>query len=105
MAGFLVAEEGPLVGLVIRFEEGEEWILGRDPDVSYQVLEDPMVSRKHVICRLSDDGYVLENLSAINPATVNGKPVEEPTLLQEGDTVQVGNVFFHFTLKDPIEKE
>jgi len=61
MAGFLVAEEGPLVGLVIRFEEGEEWILGRDPDVSYQVLEDPMVSRKHVICRLSDDGYVLEN--------------------------------------------
>ncbi len=105
MAGFLIAEEGPLVGLVIRFEEGEEWILGRDPDVSYQVLEDPMVSRKHIICRLTEDGYVLENLSAINPATVNGKPVEEPSLLQEGDTVQIGNVFFHFTLKDPIEKE
>ncbi|MCB1109386.1 MAG: type III secretion system inner membrane ring subunit SctD [Chlamydiia bacterium] len=105
MAGFLVAEEGPLAGLVIRFEEGEEWILGRDPDVSYQVLEDPMVSRKHVICRKTDDGYVLENLSAVNPASVNGKPIEEPVTLQEGDTVQVGNVFFHFTLKDPIEKE
>ncbi|NRA90401.1 MAG: type III secretion system inner membrane ring subunit SctD [Simkaniaceae bacterium] len=105
MAGFLVAEEGPLAGLIVRFEEGEEWILGRDPDVSYQVLEDPMVSRKHVICRKTDDGYVLENLSAINPATVNGKPVEEPILLQEGDTVQVGNVFFHFTLKDPAEQQ
>ena len=49
MSGFLVAEEGPLAGLIIRFDEGEEWILGRDPDVSYQVREDAMVSRKHVI--------------------------------------------------------
>ena len=105
MAGFLVAEEGPLAGLVIRFEEGDEWILGRDPDVSYQVLEDPMVSRKHVICRKTNEGYILENLSAINPATINGKPIEEPLLLQEGDTVQIGNVFFHFTLKDPIERK
>ncbi|MCB1107521.1 MAG: type III secretion system inner membrane ring subunit SctD [Chlamydiia bacterium] len=104
MAGFLVAEEGPLAGLIIRFEEGEEWILGRDPDVSYQVLEDPMVSRKHVICRLTDKGYLLENLSAINPATVNGKPVEDPVLLEEGDTVQIGSIFFHFTLKDPAQK-
>ncbi|MCB1072416.1 MAG: type III secretion system inner membrane ring subunit SctD [Chlamydiales bacterium] len=105
MASYLVAEEGPLAGLIIRFEEGSEWILGRDPDVSYQVLEDPMVSRKHVICRLTDDGYVLENLSAVNPASVNGKPIDEPVLLQEGDTVQIGNVFFHFTLKDPIESK
>lgn len=105
MASYLVAEEGPLAGLIIRFEEGSEWILGRDPDVSYQVLEDPMVSRKHVICRLTDDGYVLENLSAVNPASVNGKPIDEPILLQEGDTVQIGNVFFHFTLKDPIESK
>lgn len=105
MSGFLVAEEGPLAGLIIRFDEGEEWILGRDPDVSYQVLEDPMVSRKHVICRLTDEGYLLENLSAINPASVNGKPVEEPVLLQEGDTVQIGNVFFHFTQKDPATQK
>ena len=105
MAGFLVAEDGPLAGLVVRFEEGTEWILGRDPDVSYQVLEDPMVSRKHVICRLTDEGYVLENLSAVNPASVNGKPVEEPVPLHEGDTVQIGNVYFHFTLKDPAENE
>ncbi len=105
MASYLVAEEGPLAGLIIRFEEGSEWILGRDPDVSYQVLEDPMVSRKHGICRLTDEGYVLENLSAVNPASVNGKPIDEPVLLQEGDTVQIGNVFFHFTLKDPIENK
>ena len=36
---------------------------------------------------------------------MNGKPVEEPVLLQEGDTVQIGNVFFHFTQKDPATQK
>jgi type III secretion system YscD/HrpQ family protein len=101
MAGYLIAEEGPLAGLVVRLEEGEEWILGRDPDEVSLVLEDPMVSRKHVICRLTAEGYVLENLSSVNPATQNGKVITEPVLLREGDILQIGNTFFHFTEKTP----
>jgi len=58
-------EKGPLAGLILRFEEGTEWVMGRDPDVVGLVLEDPMVSRKHVICRLTAEGYILENLSAV----------------------------------------
>jgi type III secretion system YscD/HrpQ family protein len=101
MAGYLIAEEGPLAGLVVRFEEGEEWILGRDPDEVSLVLEDPMVSRKHVICRLTPEGYTLENLSSVNPATQNGKVITEPVLLREGDILQIGSTFFHFTEKTP----
>jgi type III secretion system YscD/HrpQ family protein len=101
MAGYLIAEEGPLSGLTVRFEEGNEWILGRDPDVAALVLEDPMVSRKHVICRLTPEGYVLENLSSVNPATQNGKLITEPVLLREGDIIQIGNTFFRFTEKMP----
>lgn len=97
MAGYLVAEEGPLTGLILNFEEGTEWVLGRDPDTATFVLEDPMVSRKHVICRLSLDGYSLENLSTVNPATQNGKIISESVLLQEGDILQIGNTFFRFT--------
>jgi type III secretion system YscD/HrpQ family protein len=101
MAGYLIAEEGPLAGLVVRFEEGEEWILGRDPDAVSIVLEDPMVSRKHIICRSTAEGYILENLSSVNPATQNGKVITEPVLLREGDILQVGSTFFRFTEKTP----
>ncbi len=101
IAGFLVAEEGPLGGLIIRLEDSEEWIIGRDPDVAFQVLEDPMVSRKHLIIRLTDDGYVVENLSTINPASVNGTPITDPVILQEGDVLQVGSTLFRFTENDP----
>ena len=101
MAGYLLAEEGPLAGLIIRFDEGNEWIIGRDPDVCYQVLEDPMVSRKHLICRLTDEGFLIENLSATNPASVNGEPITDPILLQESDMLQVGSSLFKFTETDP----
>lgn len=101
MAGYLIAEEGPLAGFIVRLDEGEEWILGRDPDEVSIVLEDPMVSRRHVICRLTTEGYILENLSSVNPATQNGKVVSEPVLLRESDILQIGSTFFRFTEKAP----
>jgi type III secretion system YscD/HrpQ family protein len=101
MVCYLIAEEGPLAGLVVRLEEGEEWILGRDPDEVSIVLEDPMVSRKHVICKLTAEGYILENLSSVNPATQNGKVIAEPVLLRENDILQIGSTFFRFSEKTP----
>ena len=104
MAGYPIAEEGPLSGQAIRFEEGKEWVLGRDPDEAGIVLEDPMVSRKHVICRLTGEGYVLENLSSVNPAYQNGRVITEAVLMREGDIIQIGNTFFRFTERNPSEK-
>ncbi|HSW86651.1 MAG TPA: type III secretion system inner membrane ring subunit SctD [Rhabdochlamydiaceae bacterium] len=105
MAGYLIAEEGPLTGMIIRFEEGTEWSLGRDPDESSVVLEDPMVSRKHLICRLTPEGYQLENLSFVNPATQNGRVISGSVLLREGDIIQIGSTFFRFSEKQPEMEE
>lgn len=102
MTSFLIVEEGPLSGLVVRFEEGEEWVIGRDPTSVYQVLEDPMVSRKHVVIRLVDDAYLIENLSAINVASLNGKPITAPTPLHEGDLVRIGGVLLRYSTQDPV---
>lgn len=101
MAGYLLGEEGPFTGLLISLETGEEWIIGRDPSLVFQVLEDPMVSRKHVIFRKTEEGYLVENLSVVNPTELNHQELEEPTLLREGDLVQIGNSNFRFSLEDP----
>lgn len=106
MPGYLIGEEGPLAGAVFSFEEGTEWTLGRDPDEAAIILEDPMVSRKHAICRQTSEGFTLENLSSVNPITQNGKVVEDVVLLREGDILQIGSTFFRFTeIKPEEEKE
>lgn len=109
MNGYLIAEEGPLVGLTLAFEETEadnEWTLGRDPETSDVVLEDPMVSRQHAILKATPEGMLFENLSSVNPATQNGMVIAEPVLLKEGDIIQIGSTFFRFSEEaPPIEEE
>ena len=105
MAAYLIADQDSLAGTVIRLEDGDEWTIGRDPDVSSQVIEDPMVSRKHVMITLTDEGYLVENLSSVNAASIGGEPIEEPTLLKEGDILQIGNVSLRFTKEAPEVEE
>lgn len=104
MNGYLIAEEGPLAGLTVVFEEtaeDKEWTLGRDPDGTDVVLEDPMVSRQHATVKATPEGFLFENLSSVNPATQNGMIIAEPVLLKEGDIIQIGSTFFHFSEKAP----
>ena len=96
MAPKLVAEEGVLKGLVLSLDDGNQWIIGRDPDECQLLVEDPSASRKHLMARVSSQGIVVENLSATNPAQVNAEELVEPRLLRHGDTVTIGNGTFRF---------
>lgn len=96
MVAKLVAEEGILKGLVLSLEEGDQWVIGRDPDACQLLIEDPSASRKHLICRNTPQGIVLENLSDTNPVQVNDEEVKEPRLLQNGDAVKIGSGTFRF---------
>jgi type III secretion system YscD/HrpQ family protein len=96
MAPKLVAEEGVLKGLVLSLEDGNQWIIGRDPDECQLLVEDPSASRKHLMARVSPQGIIVENLSTTNPAQVNAEDLVEPRLLRHGDTVTIGNGTFRF---------
>jgi type III secretion system YscD/HrpQ family protein len=97
MMARLVVEEGDLTGLILSFDEGDSWIIGRDPDECQLVIEDPLTSRKHLIARRLPDGIQVENLSATNPILVNDEDLGgEPRLLQQGDLVKIGNEIFRF---------
>lgn len=96
MSAEFVAEEGVLRGLILSLDNGEEWSFGCDPTLATLVLEDPKVARKHLVCRKTSDGYVIENLSDKNPTLLNGNPFTGSKLLKEGDVVTIGGTVFHF---------
>lgn len=96
MVAKLVVEEGDLKGLSLSLEGGESWAIGRDPDECQLVIEDPLVSRKHLVARRSLEGIVVENLSQTNPALLNDEEIQDPTPLQNGDTLKVGNEVLRF---------
>src|SRR5262249_53953975 len=96
MPAHLIAREGPLAGLVLPFEKGTEWIIGRDPDVADLVIEDSTVSRKHARITKTPQGIFLQNLSRVNPVLINGEQQEEKVQLLEGDEVQIGQNLFAF---------
>lgn len=105
MAAKLIAEEGTLKGLVLALEGGDQWVIGRDPDVCQLLVEDPAASRKHVLCRSTPQGITVENLSETNPVEVNKVKVEKPRLLQNGDSVKIGGGLFRFYADAGAEDE
>src|SRR5262245_20552843 len=70
--------------------------LGRAPGNTI-VLDDPRVSRHHLVIRVREDGgYVLSDLGSANGTLVNGRRVLLPERLRHGDEVQVGSTVFTF---------
>jgi type III secretion system YscD/HrpQ family protein len=84
-------------GLILEFKEGDEWVIGRDPNEADLVVEDHTVSRRHARVKKEVDGYTLENLSRVNPALLNGEPAVAPMLLLEGDEVRIGHTLFVYS--------
>lgn len=92
MVAKLVVEDGDLKGLSLSLEEGDTWTIGRDPEECQLVIEDPLVSRKHLIARKTPEGIVIENLSETNPVLLNEEEIgATPYPLQNGDTLKIGN--------------
>lgn len=97
MAGKLVVEEGDLKGLSLSLEEGDTWTIGRDPDECQFLIEDPLVSRRHLLVRRTPEGITVENLSETNPALINDEEIDDkPRLLQNGDAVKIGNEMLRY---------
>lgn len=96
MAAKLVAEEGALKELVLSFDAGDQWLIGRDPDASQLIVEDLAVSRKQALCRRTSEGIAIENLSQTSPTLVNDEPLTQSRLLVPGDMVKMGSTVFCF---------
>lgn len=104
MAEKLLIEEGDLKGLSLSLEDGKTWVIGRDLDECQLVIEDASVSRKHLLVQRTPEGIVVENLSTTNPTFLNNQEMDKlPHLLQNGDTIKMGNEVLRYFAKSSPE--
>lgn len=97
MVAKLVIEEGDLKGLSLSLEDSDSWTIGRDPEECQLVIEDPLVSRRHMVARRTPEGIVVENLSTTNSVQINDEEIDDqPRLLQNGDTLKIGNEILRY---------
>lgn len=66
-------------------------VIGRSPGADI-VIGDDFVSGKHSRVTPAGDGAVLEDLGSTNGTLLNGKRVEAPQSLREGDSIDIGAV-------------
>ena len=74
---------GKLETIVVPYIE-----MGRAGTCAIQFNDDtPTVSRKHASIKKDGNDYFIQNLSATNPTLVNGKAINGPTMLKNGDEI------------------
>ncbi|MCX7805643.1 MAG: FHA domain-containing protein [Planctomycetota bacterium] len=69
--------------------------IGRHPECDI-VINDPQASRRHARIYPEARGYVFEDLKSANGSLLNGKPVTDPVVLNDGDRVAIGSITIEF---------
>jgi adenylate cyclase len=71
--------------------------IGRSPQATVVLTDDPNVSRKHALIQQESSGeYYLSDLGSRNGTTRNGLPVTAPVPLEDGDSFTIGSHRFVF---------
>jgi DNA-binding winged helix-turn-helix (wHTH) protein len=89
-----VADAAPwrliVAGLPFTLLPGEN-VIGRDPDATVRI-DHSLVSRRHARVSVEGDRALLEDLESRNGTFLNGRRVESPTPLHDGDVLGLGNL-------------
>jgi FHA domain len=92
----LMVVSGSAVGLQIPIPP-EGLVVGREADALGGLEDDPFLSGRHARFILTESGRVfVEDLRSTNGTYVNGVRIADPVLLDEGDTIRVGNTSLRF---------
>jgi serine phosphatase RsbU (regulator of sigma subunit) len=86
--------QGPLVGRLFKLDR-EVTSIGRNPDNDI-VLEPKSVSRRHAAIIQIGPDYVLKDLGSTRGTFVQSQRLGHPVALQNGWTIQIGDVVFLF---------
>ena len=77
--------------------------LGRDAGVEVRIDADaPTVSRRHAEIKRRNDEYILTDLNSFNGTFHNNRRITVPTVLHDGDQIQLGTGGIVCLFRDPI---
>lgn len=76
-------------------EDSAEVVIGRSPDCDI-TLDDHNISRRHCLVKRSWHGFTVQDLGSRNGLTVNGKELDGPRMLRDGDELDVGGIKLTF---------
>jgi two-component system, cell cycle response regulator len=79
-------------------------IIGRGEDCEVSVPENS-VSRRHARIEPTKEGFFVLDLQSTNGTFINDRPLNEGTLLSDGDYLRVGNCIYRFLAGGNIEAE
>jgi DNA-binding response OmpR family regulator len=83
----LIAQSGRLQGTRWALDK-PEIVIGRTADCEI-VIPSRQVSRRHARLLRTESGFVIEDLASKNGTHLNGKRINQPKLLQDGDVIQI----------------
>jgi eukaryotic-like serine/threonine-protein kinase len=92
--------EGPGRGKAFTFETRDRFLIGRAPDVHFQLVEDPYFSRHHALFEVNPPNVLLQDLKSTNGTYVNNQRITGSKLLAHGDTISGGTSRLQFVIEE-----
>ena len=90
LPGCVCRRQYPLRFMLQEFDLAHgETTIGRGENCTITIF-DPLVSRRHVSIRVTDDEVVLEDLSSRNGMQINGQPFRGVRTLRDGNRIRLG---------------
>lgn len=99
--GMLWVKEGSRRGRFYPIKHGT--VIGRKE--GKLILDDPKVSSRHAKFTIEDDNFIIWDLASANGTYVNDKKIREATILNENDTIKIGETLFVVKLLEPKPKK
>jgi hypothetical protein len=93
----LAVLDGELRGTGTGFDLRPTTRIGRAPANTVQI-DDTFVSSDHALLSLRDGRWWLEDQNSRNGTLLNGLPVTQPTIVTDGDIIEIGNRAFRLEL-------
>lgn len=95
----------PQYALSVRRPTSLGRIAGTRKDVSYIVIPETTVGRRHATVEYKDDSFWVQDRGSVNGTFVNGRQVRRPLRLKHGDVIRVFRHEFRFVQPEMADAE